>query len=97
MAKEEANKKIEKRPQALKRDLQNGRRRARNRVMKSRIRSALRSFETSIESKDVNASKEQLNVMFSLVDKAAKQGFYKRNKANRTKSRLTARLVAIAN
>ncbi len=96
MAKEAADKKKpkEKRPQALKRDLQNEKSRLRNRAFKSSVRTSIRHLDEAIEQGDAAAAKERLNATYSLLDKGVKRGVYKLNTASRTKSRLTARLVA---
>lgn len=96
MAKQD-EKKVEKkvkRPTAMKRDLQNTKRRLNNKVYKSRVRTAIRSFQETIAKGDPAATAEKLNVVYSILDKCAKVGIYKRNKISRTKSRLAARAVA---
>jgi small subunit ribosomal protein S20 len=98
MAKEEdkkAEKKV-KRPTALKRDMQSKKRRMNNRVYKSRVRTAIRSFQESIEKGDQAVATEKLNEVYSILDKCAKKGVFKLNKVSRTKSRLAARAVAKA-
>lgn len=98
MAKQE-EKKVEKkvkRPTALKRDLQNKKRRMDNKVYKSRVRTAIRSFQESIEKGDQAATTEKLNEVYSILDKCGKKGVFKLNKVSRTKSRLAARAVAKA-
>ena len=82
-----------KRPTALKRDLQNAKRRLRNRTMKSRVKTAIRSYNDAIAMKPEEAG-ASLATIYSLVDKAVKSGLFKKNKASRTKSRLAARLQA---
>lgn len=96
MANEEKGKKAKKRPTAEKRMLQNVRCRDRNRVYKSKLRTALRRFEDSLKGADAAVRQESLNTAFSLLDKAGKKGIYKPNKISRTKSRLTARLAKAA-
>lgn len=98
MAKQEDKKaeKKTKRPTALKRDLQNKKRRMDNRVYKSRVRTAIRSFQESIEKGDQTVTTEKLNEVYSILDKCAKKGVFKLNKVSRTKSRLAARAVAKA-
>lgn len=96
MAKQE-DKKVEKkvkRPTALKRDLQNKKRRMSNRVYKSRMRTSVRAFEELVEKGDQAAATAQLNEIYSILDKCAKKGIFKLNKVSRTKSRLAARAVA---
>lgn len=98
MAKQEdkkAEKKV-KRPTALKRDLQNKKRRMNNKIYKSRVRTAIRTFQESIEKGDQAATTEKLNEVYSILDKCTKKGVFKLNKVSRTKSRLAARAVAKA-
>jgi small subunit ribosomal protein S20 len=98
MAKQD-NKKADKktkRPTALKRDLQSKKRRMENRVYKARVRTAIRSFQESIEKGDQALTTEKLNAAYSILDKCAKEGVFKLNKVSRTKSRLAARAVAKA-
>lgn len=85
-----------KRPTPLKRDLQNARRRQNNQVFKSRIKTAIRQLEESLEGKDANLQTEKLNTVASLMDKGVKKGVITLNKASRTKSRLTTRLSSKA-
>ena len=95
MAKEEAKDgkavKKERRPQALKRDLQNVKRRTRNRSFTSTVKTAIRQLDETIEKKDTAGIKTHLNAVYSLMDKGVKRGVYKNNTASRTKSRLAAR------
>lgn len=94
MAKQE-EKKV-KRPTAQKRDLQNKKRRMNNKMYKSRVRTAIRSFQDSLAKGDQAATTEKLNEVYSILDKCAKKGVFKLNKVSRTKSRLAARAVAKA-
>lgn len=94
MAKEEAKK--VKRPTAVKRDLQSKRRRLNNKVYKSRVRTAIRALQDSIEKGDQTETTTKLNEAYSILDKCAKKGVFKLNKVSRTKSRLAARAVAKA-
>jgi len=82
-----------KRPTALKRDIQNEKRRLRNKTFKSQVRTAIRQFEEILPKGEPEAIKEKLNLVYSLMDKGVKKGVFKINKASRTKSRLTARSV----
>lgn len=101
MAKEEAQKKKadkakERRPTALKRDIQNEKRRLRNRSFKSSVRTSIRHLDAAIEAGDAEQAKERLNAAYSLMDKGVQRGIFKRNTASRTKSRLAARLAKSA-
>ena len=98
MAKQE-EKKVEKkvkRPTALKRDLQNNKRRLNNKVYKSRVRTSIRAFQDSITKGDQAETTQKLNEVYSILDKCAKTGVFKLNKVSRTKSRLAARAIAKA-
>lgn len=92
MAKEE---KKTKRPTALKRDAQSEKRRLRNRIVKSQIRTAVRRFEEALAKKDGSLTQEQLKEVYSLMDKGVKKGVFKKNKGNRTKARLAAKAQAL--
>ena len=79
-------------PSALKRDLQNEKRRLRNRSYRASVLTSIRSLESSLNQKDApEALKTKLNAIYSLMDKGVKHGVYKPQKAARTKSRLAAR------
>ncbi len=80
----------QRRPSALKRDLQSERRNLRNRSFKAKVSSAVRSFHETLSQKDAAAIKTKLNDVFSLMDKGVKKHIFKLNKANRVKSRLHA-------
>jgi small subunit ribosomal protein S20 len=59
---------------------------ARNRAVKSTLKSALKKARTTIAGGE--AGKEVLSAGFSAIDKAAKKGIIKTNTADRYKSRL---------
>ena len=80
-----------KRPTAKKRDLQNEKRRMQNRSFKSKVKTAIRSFEQDLTEKNEESAKARLNVIYSLLDRGVKLGIYKLNKASRTKSRFSGR------
>lgn len=88
---DDKNKKV-KRPTALKRDLQNQKKRLRNRTVRSSVKTAVRNFEDALNAKDSSAIQANLSSAFSLIDKAVNKGVYTRNKANRSKARLAARI-----
>lgn len=100
MGKEPADKEKEgkaakaKRPTPLKRDEQAARRNMRNRMMKSRVNTAIRQFEETLQKGDANETKAKLNSAYSILDKATQKGVLKKNTSSRTKARLTARLVS---
>lgn len=83
-----------KRPSALKRDLQNQKRRLRNRSHRSEVLTAIRALSASLtKNESAETAKEKLNLIYSLMDKGVKKGVFKANKAARTKSRLANRLT----
>ena len=77
---------------ALKANRQNIKLKDRNRQMRSKLRSALKSIRASLDSKDVPGVKAALSQTVSIVDKMATKGIIHRNTAGRYKSRLAARL-----
>jgi small subunit ribosomal protein S20 len=81
---------------ALKRVRQTKRKAIVNRLRKSRLRHQIRSLRRLIETKDSKGAQAALPTTFSLIDRSAKWGVIKRNTAARYKSRLQARLQAIA-
>ncbi len=84
----------QKRPSALKRDMQNQKRCLRNRSYRAKVSTAIRSFEKSLTEKEsTEAIQSKLNTIFSLMDKGVKTGVFKVQKASRTKSRLHSRTV----
>lgn len=90
MAKEEEKKKT-KRSTALKRDIQNEKKRLRNRVAKSKLKTAERKLEDALKAGEKEQAQTKLNLVYSLMDKGVKKGILKKNKAARLKSRLAQR------
>jgi small subunit ribosomal protein S20 len=84
-----------KRPTALKRDIQNVKRRQQNRIFKSQVRTAIRALRDGIEKNAAASLPALLNTAYSLMDKGVKKGVFKKNKASRTKSRLSANIAAM--
>lgn len=84
----------QKRPTALKRDLQNEKRRLHNREFRSRVNTAVRSYERALTAGDQLAVKEKLSCVYSLMDKGVKTGVVKANRASRVKARLCVRATA---
>lgn len=92
MAKDE--KKKTKRPTAQKRDIRNSKRRMLNKVFKTQVRTAMRSFEEALKANDKEQVQQSLNSVYSMMDQAVKRGIYKRNKAARVKARSTQKVLA---
>ena len=76
---------------AAKRQRQNGTRRLRNRAVRSRMRTAIRSFVDSLDGDQAEAV-EQLGHAVCAVDKAASKGVVHKRTAARYKRRLAGRL-----
>jgi small subunit ribosomal protein S20 len=81
---------------ALKRARQTEKRTVRNRANTSRLRSALRDLRESIAKGDQQAADQVFRQTVSALDKAVQKGVLHENTASRYKSRLSARLKAIA-
>lgn len=81
-----------KQPSALKRDLQNEKKRLRNRSYRASVLTSVRALENSLSQKDApEVVKTKLDAIYSMMDKGVKRGVYPSQKAARTKSRLAAR------
>jgi small subunit ribosomal protein S20 len=78
---------------ALKAHRQNVKARERNRQYRTRLRGALRTIRTAIDSGDAASVKDALRSTISLVDKMAGKGIIHRNTAARYKSRLAGRVA----
>ena len=81
---------------ALKAHRQSLKNREHNRQFRSRLRNALRSIRTAIDTKDVTAAKASLKETVSLIDRMASKGIIHRNAASSYNSRLTTRIAARA-
>ena len=67
----------------------------RNKVLKSRMRTAKNKFYNAIEDKNKEVALDAFNKYCSTLDKAAKKKLIKKNNVNRRKSRASKRLAAI--
>ena len=67
------------------------RKQARNNIVRTQIKTAVKKFRTSVETKQ-DTSPEALRLAISTLDKAVKKGVIKRSTADRRKSRLTLAL-----
>ena len=79
---------------ALKRMRQNEKRRMRNRMVRSRMRTFVRKADALIAEADKEAAEIAVKEAISEIDKAAQKGVLHRNNAARRKSRLMQRLNA---
>jgi len=80
---------------AAKRLRSSAKRKMRNQVRKSHNRTMEKKFLGLVEEKNVEAATAALTECFSVLDRAAKEGTIHVNKADRKKSRLTAKLKAL--
>lgn len=81
---------------ALKRARQTEKRSARNRTNTSRLRTALRDLRESLTKGDKAGAEQVFRQTVSALDKAIQKGVIHENTASRYKSRLSARLNALA-
>ena len=81
---------------SLKRVRQTKRKAEVNRLRKTRLRHQIRSVRRLLEKKDASAAQAVLPATFSLIDRSAKWGIIKKNTAARYKSRISARIKAMA-
>ncbi len=77
---------------AKKRIRQNAKRRFRNRVRKSRVKTQARRFREALSSGDVDKAETEFRNVAKLVDRVALKGTIHKNRANRMKSRLQKHL-----
>lgn len=68
---------------------QNERRRQRNRVFRSRARTAVKRARQLILQRQAEEAREAMRVAYSALDKAAEKGIIHKNNAARRKARLT--------
>ena len=78
-------------PSAQKRHRQNLKRQARNRAIKTRVRSTAKLALDAIEANDREAAAKSLREVMKVLDKAASKGTLSRNAASRKIARLSRR------
>ena len=81
---------------ALKRTRQTETRTEANRANRSRVRTSLRAMREALVKGDAKAANEQYRATVSALDKSIQKGVLHANTASRYKSRLNARLKALA-
>jgi small subunit ribosomal protein S20 len=81
---------------AIKRVRQTERRTEVNRKNKTRLRHSIRAMRRALTGKDAKAAAELLPKTFSEIDRSAKIGIIKKNTAARYKSKLHAKVKALA-
>ena len=69
---------------------------ARNKAIKSKVKTCIKKVEAAVANKDKEAANEALIVAISEINKATSKGLYHQNNAARTVSRLTKAVNPIA-
>ena len=67
-----------------------------NRMVKSALKTAIKKFETAVEAKNTEDAKALFTSVVKSLDMAASKGVVHKNMAARKKSRLAAKLNAMA-
>ena len=83
-------------PQARKRARQNDKRRAHNASLRSLVRTKIKQVLASVNSGDAGASQDAFKQAVPVIDKMVSKGIIAKNKAARHKSRLNAKVKALA-
>ena len=83
-------------PQAKKRALQASKARAHNASQRSMVRTAIKKVIASIEAGNKQEAQAAFQTAVPIIDKMAGKGIIHRNKAARHKSRLNAKIKALA-
>ncbi len=81
---------------ALRQHKQSEVRRQRNHAVKSELRTQMKKVLGAVDKKDAAASKTALSEAYALLDRAVGKGVIHKNNADRHKSRLAARVNAVA-
>ncbi len=81
---------------ALKRARQTVKRSENNRANKSRLRTTLRRFRSALSAGNREQAEQEFRQTVSVLDKSVKKGVLHKNTASRYKSRLSARVKAMA-
>ena len=77
---------------ALKRDRQNEKRYMRNKSFKSSVKTQIKKVLEKLESKDIEATKQEFLKTVKMLDKANSKGILHKNEVARKKSRLAIKL-----
>jgi len=77
---------------ALKRHRQNQKRRLRNKIIRSQLKTSVKSYVTAIESKDKAAAQEAAKAAISTISKTASRGVIHKKTASRKISRLARKV-----
>ena len=83
-------------PQARKRARQNDKRRAHKASIRSLVRTKIKQVIAAVDTGDADNARAALDSAVPVIDRMANRGIIKKNKAARHKSRLNARVKALA-
>lgn len=83
-------------PQARKRAKQNNKRRAHNASLRSLVRTKMKQVLAAVGAGEHAAAQEAFNNAVPVIDRMANKGIINKNKAARHKSRLNAKVKALA-
>ncbi len=83
-------------PSAIKRNRQNVKRRERNRVVRSRVKSDVRKVREAADRQDQTGAERELRAAIKEISKAASKGILHRNNASRRIARLSKRVAALS-
>ena len=83
-------------PQARKRAKQNDKRRAHNASLRSLVRTKIKQILAAVNAGEHGPAQEAYNAAVPVIDRMANKGIIKKNKAARHKSRLNAKVRALA-
>lgn len=83
-------------PQARKRAKQNDKRRLHNTSLRSLVRTKIKRVLAAISAGDADASRAAFDEAVPVIDRMANKGIIAKNKAARHKSRLNAKVKALA-
>jgi len=70
--------------------------RIRNKAQKSTLKTSIKTYEASLKEDNMDAAREKLIQVSSLIDKSVSKGILHKNNAARKKSRLTKKLNSLA-
>ncbi|HIT76799.1 MAG TPA: 30S ribosomal protein S20 [Candidatus Avipropionibacterium avicola] len=80
----------------IKRNKTNEKARQRNKAVRSRLKSAIRSFREAADAGDNAKAQEHARTATRLLDKAASKGVIHKNQAANRKSKVAARAAALS-
>ncbi|CAL1240534.1 30S ribosomal protein S20 [Candidatus Methylocalor cossyra] len=81
---------------AKKRAIQSEKRRARNAALRSRLRTFIKKVLLAVESGNLEEAQKAYRAAVPIIDSSVNKGLIHKNKAARSKSRLNARVKALA-